>query len=110
MGYLSSALGKPVKWIGGATALYAGYKLAKNNGSDIKQSLSGAAQGLEQDSDEMDAVYSFLDSTSQQIEDNPEYGANLGTAGKGLAAAVIGAYLDGSFEGQDMMPEQYLDN
>ena len=110
MGYLSSAVGKPVKWLGGAAALYGGYKLAKNNGTDIKESLSGATQGLNEDSDEFDAVYGFLDSTSQQIEDNPEYGDNLGTAGKGLAAAVIGAYLDGSFEGQDVMPEQYLDN
>ncbi|AOV95129.1 hypothetical protein AQV86_04360 [Nanohaloarchaea archaeon SG9] len=107
MGYLSSAIGKPVKWIGGATALYAGYKLAKNNSDDIKNSLGGAVEGLENgEGDGMDAVYGFLDSTNEQIDQNPEYGANLGTAGKGLAAAVIGAYLDGSFSNQEMaLPE-----
>ncbi|PSH00568.1 MAG: hypothetical protein BRC30_02840 [Nanohaloarchaea archaeon SW_7_46_7] len=105
MGYLSSAIGKPVKWIGGAAALYGGYKLAKNNGDDIKNSLGGAFEGLE-NGDSMDAVYGFLDSTNEQIDQNPEYGANLGTAGKGLAAAVIGAYLDGSFSSQEMaIPE-----
>lgn len=109
MGYLSSAIGKPVKWIGGAAALYGGYKLAKNNGGDIKESLSGATEGLNQDSDQFDAVYGFLDSTGQQIEDNPEYGENLGTAGKGLAAAVVGAYLDGSFDPEDLSG-QYLED
>lgn len=109
MGYLSSAIGKPLKWIGGAAALYGGYKLATQNSGEISESVTGAMEGLN-DGNEMDAVYDFLDATNEQMEQNPEYGANLGTAGKGLAAAVIGAYLDGSFEGQDVMPEQYLEN
>lgn len=110
MGYLSSAIGKPLKWIGGAAALYGGYKLATQNGSEITESVGGAMEGLQEGENEFDAVYNFLDTTNEQMEANPEYGSNLGTAGKGLAAAVIGAYLDGSFEGNDIMPEQYLEN
>lgn len=108
MGYLSSAVGKPLKWIGGAAALYGGYKLATQNTGEISESVTEAMDGLDE-GNEMNAVYDFLDATNEQVEQNPEYGANLGTAGKGLAAAVIGAYLDGSFQGQGAMPEQYLD-
>ncbi|MFB6175214.1 MAG: hypothetical protein ABEJ87_04525 [Candidatus Nanohalobium sp.] len=102
MGYLSSAVGKPLKWIGGAAAIYGGYKLATQNGSDISQSVSGAFDGLEEDSDGLEAAATLLESTGQQVNDNPEYGANLGTAGKGLAAAAIGAYLDGSISMNDL--------
>ncbi len=104
MGYLSSAVGKPLKWIGGAAALYGGYKLATENSSDVAESFGAAMEGLEDSDNEFEAVYDFLESTGQQMNDNPEYAENIGTAGKGLAAAAIGAYLDGAFS-----PDEYLE-
>lgn len=108
MGYLSSAIGKPLKWLGGAAALYGGYKLATSNSRDISESITGGLENLDEESSGMEAIYSFLDSTGEQVRTSPDYGANLGTAGKGLAIAAIGAYLDGSFSSQDL-PDDYVD-
>lgn len=109
MGYLSSIVGKPVKWLGGAAALYGGYKLATENGDEVAGSLEGAAEGLSEGDSGLDAVYGFLDSTQEEMESNPEYSSNLGTAGKGLAAGLVGAYLDGSFDAGDLSGE-YLED
>jgi hypothetical protein len=102
MGYLSSAVGKPLKWIGGAAAVYGGYKLATQNSGEVTESVTGAMDALEEDSDGLEAAATLLESTGEQMDANPEYGANLGTAGKGLAAAAIGAYLDGSLSAEDL--------
>jgi len=99
-----------MKWLGGAAALYGGYKLATQNSGDISRSFSGAMEGLEDDGDEFDAIYGFLDSTNEQMKSNPEYKSNLTSAGTALGVALAGAYLDGSFKGKDVMPERYLED
>ncbi|MFB6115345.1 MAG: hypothetical protein ABEK04_03555 [Candidatus Nanohalobium sp.] len=109
MGYLSSAIGKPMKWLGGAAAVYGSYKLATENGGEIATSLGDAAEGLSDGGNEFDAVYDFLNSTQEQVRADPEYGSNMKTAGKGLAAGLIGAYLDGSLSA-DNLPERYLED
>lgn len=98
MGYLSSGLGSLLKVGGGVAGLYGGYKLATDDRGEIKNSVSGALDGDPENG--WEAALGMLESTGEQIEEDPEYGAHLGTLGKGLAVYMAGRHLKG--QNQDL--------
>lgn len=104
MGYLSSGLGSLLKFSGGVAGLYGGYKLATEDGGEIKDSVSGA---LDEDGNGWERALEMLESTGDQIGENSEYGQHLGTFGKGLAVYMAGRHLKG--QNQDLY-NQILDD
>lgn len=93
MGYLSSGLGSLLKIGGGVAGLYGGYKLATDDRDEIKGSISGVLEGDAENG--WERALGMLETTGEEVGEKPEYGAHLGTFGKGLAVYMAGRHLKG---------------